>query len=261
MFRKFLLTAAVAVVVALVAPAVSQADFILEITVGSSFAKIDFNNSANDVNAGAFTVQTGAQPGTYTVSTLTGQNFGGYQINSTTAFNSFTGLQAIVENSTSTVANVTGTANSLTLTLIQTFVPVIDNAGISVTNTLSANSVYDGTITGQTSLTGATISGPPIATVSAPGGFDQTSASGAISGSATSLIVDNQVVINDLTQGLLTGSNNDIFQLKSKIEGTAGPFIQTPAPAGLILAATMVPFFGLLRRRLSRMAKETTVVA
>jgi hypothetical protein len=64
--------------------------------------------------------------------------------------------------------------------------------------------------------------------------------------------ITNQIVVSNMQTG--TGGMLQLGRVDSQVH-SAGPVVPTPAPGGLVLAATALPFVGLARRLLRR--KET----
>jgi len=265
MFRKLFLTAVFAVTVAMVVPTTTKADFILTLTstqnATTTVGVIDFSDQAKNKNVSGLTI-TPDGGGAWTVS----GKFGGYTVQANSNSFDFGGGTAQVNDSTLQIINnsnsVSGKNKStLDLNLVQTFTPTIPNVAVTAFQSLSGDHVGTGNgsnVKGTTTFTGLSITTltPATETMTSPGGPGQGPTSSATV-NATSVSITNDVLISGLGIG-----QYDNFQFLSEIDSVNTPFIQTtPAPAGLILAATMVPFFGLLRRRLSRMAPESPVSA
>jgi len=238
MFRKLLLTAAVAVAVGVISPSAAKADFTLTLTSGSSTASFDFTTSV--YSSGFIVNNTGA--GFATVSLLPSTSFAGYtslsfSVNTSAPVDSPSGL--LSQNTFS----ITSTSASASLVVAVTStgpagfnpsnVPVTLNDSISST-TLSggALSAATSTATGETS---GSLTTSPIG-MSTIGFLPSGNVTGSLAG-----IID---VTNTITIGDAPGTDNFTFSTN---------LVSAPAPSGLILAATVVPFFGLLRRRMRQM--------
>jgi len=344
MFRRFLLTAAVAVAVALVAPATSRADVVVTLTVGADTVTIDANSSgfititdANLGNISPITFQggtnatesnlpfqgslnngngattyiswvndnntsdfvTGTVGGIIQSLTITGLTFDGYTFDVNTISSNAPGtpssatLNLVINtlqvapsaysssNTSGFQSNVNGP--SLFVSAAQgngAIMGVVPNGGTTSndsymnplgnvymtnfgqfsTNTSLPNGVT--MTTGGSYVNGTTV---PISSAislssSNPGG--STYNGGNITApfsSTTGFEVTSSITLNGITAGSSFGSGDTegTDSLESQI--TIRP---TPAPTSLILAATMVPFFGLLRRKLRKLANaEATVVA
>jgi hypothetical protein len=271
MFRKLLLTAAVAVAAALVAPATSKADFILNLSeTGFTSVSIDFTS----LSAGTYIIDGLTIVWTPSVkggSATVNGTFGDYSLSING--DSFSRTKVItIENETATVTSNKDGANPLSLSLGQSFSGVIPNVGITVFNSLASTQLTSTSVLdGISSVTGTNPNvTTPVATVAGSllglGSSDTTQATTTTL--LTTIGVSNTITINGLntpTTSQISGDQaTDEYSLTTTVISTNNniPFLtQTPAPSGLIVAATMVPFFGLLRRRLRGMAKETPVSA
>jgi hypothetical protein len=243
--RKFLTAALVATVAACVAPAAASAGF-----------RITYS-------------QTG---GPTTVQTATGNdaNFsaslGDYQIVLNTESTDFPGDPGSnTGNLTSTLSiktvSGTGTAADLTIT-----VQVVDDSDLTtlagfttpsnptqyivadnVSNTFGA-SLHTGTLAMQSIVngTGVYMAGTDLTLPPPPGG---ASAAGFAAGGSP-YTLQQQLFFTGLNLGINSGglgvtATSTVWDSRDSHAPTV-----TPAPAGLVLIATAVPFFGLLRRRM-----------
>jgi len=226
--RKFLMAAVVAGIAALAGPATSQAAFEIKITSGAfdhTFTDGDNNGIINDsISLNGYSIE----------------------VNASFAQNSLAGL---LQNTAITVTTTRTTAANIVIESFYdgfTFAPVgaTVNAisSISTTNLPSGTSgtvvsSIDGTVAPPLVLNGPTFNGSAVVN------FD------ALIGN-NPFEMGNTMTIAGLTKDTGFGQLN----LTATTFATA-----VPAPAGLILAATALPFVGLLRRRLRR--PEATTAA
>jgi hypothetical protein len=263
MFRRFFLTAMVAVAAALAAPAVSRADFTLSLAVGSTTGLIDFTNPGSSSGSISGLTVTNLGGDQWTVS----GSFAGYFLKINTDDFTASPTLAEVENDTSRVYNTSGGAlGDLTMTLSQTYTPTISGVAVTAKDNVTVDQVVGTStafVSGTTNMIGtqATTAGTVTVNASDVNGSGHPFVNTTTN--ATSLTLSSVIVIDGLTSSPSpVGTNYDQFTIISSVTSNGSPFIvTTPAPAGLILAATMVPFFGLLRKRLRKMGAETTVVA
>jgi len=257
MFRKFLLTAAVAVAAGLIAPSAARAQFALSLSNGVAA-------DANQITFGVAPTITGT--GNASITGYSYTNVGGVQIvQMTIAYEGYTITSQFAETNTpgsqpgsilgmsnTTILNGNATKGNLTISTSATGYNLpVPQAALNAT--FSGAYFVPGTATATATATYSasnTLFGTGI-TVTSPTGT-------SISGSGTQLLgqASNTYSLTDTIslKGIGTGLFNEFNG------GNVGAdVVPTPAPAGLILAATMVPFFGLLRRRLRQMA--TPVVA
>jgi hypothetical protein len=249
MFRNLSVTVAVAVLGGVFAPSAAKADFTL--TIDSTTIDFTALYTANQSNGTAVGLVDGLvyvinQGGT-NVATLTG-TIDGFSITFSASTTSPDGNPGQVTNESINVSS-NGAAAGANISFILTstgFLGIPPDTGVIVTNTLVSSS-FEGTtsaITGSTDVTPATGSDPTLATL--------TGASSASSSSDMTLTGTPYTISNTATiYGLGGDASNDIdqFSLTSTVE-------MAPAPSGLILVATMVPFFGLLSRRLRQIKPE-----
>lgn len=277
MFRKFLLTAVVAVAAAMVAPATSRADFTLTLSDGTNSIVIDVSATAATV-----TSVTGNLVGVVAVST----DLEATTVN-TALFKSTAGSlvsdgtnNATIGNAVKPITfegatfNVTGGSSNFGGTTTLGTINV--NVNDLVSNTTS------GTL--KVTLTESGFTLPSPATGYLTGSTNMNPATGSQGNTLSSSGLASYGPGTTTTQTIASSGNGPVtstgtfltaipYQLGAQvtISGTAGSELTTvgettdlvtsPAPSGLIVAATMVPFFGLLRRRLRGMATAAPVVA
>jgi len=246
MFRNYALTVAVAILGGVLAPSAAKADFTLTIdstTIDftSLYTTYQSNGTAVGTIDGLFFVIN--QNGT-NVATLTG-TIDGFSITFSASTTAPDGNPGQVTNESINVkSNGAASGANISFTLTSTgFYGIPPDTGVIVTNTLVSSS-FEGTtsaITGSTSVTPATGSDPTLATLTSA---SSSSTSSEMTLTGTPYTISNTATIYGL--GGDPGSDIDQFSLTSTVQ-------MAPAPSGLILAATMVPFFGLLSRRLRQM--------
>jgi len=235
MFRsKFLMAAFVAAIAALAGPATSQAGFTIEIS----------DNHGN--TTGILT-----PPGTFFSGNFA---LGNYSINFTANSTSpGTPSQSFLSSGT---ISVTALSHDLGTTLHFT---VISNG---FTNGFPGATAFYTSSIAATLLNGSgtgfsTINGTQFSSTLGITGVGSNSESGGVvlPSNPYSLGTDMTLVLGDTASGNQAATATFTTQLGDN----NGHLLFTPAPAGLILAATGVPFLGLLRRRMRR--TETTVAA
>jgi len=274
MFRlKFLTVALVAAVAVLTSPALGQAAFLLRLDSGSTSATIDLatgevlaTSGASGFTAGSFlaTTNSGTGSGNYAAFTsgaaLAGfldLRFAGYQIFTQTNLNNEPGNDVfgnLYLGNTQVKNTTTGALADLKLSVTNTdyqlpsavnrYVETTFNATVTVSSaTVDLYSYYaDGTtafdtasnVNGEDLHVQATSTMPASSTIA-------TSPSFAATGPYT---LTDVVLISGLTNGQVATASVD-------------QVVRAPAPTGLIMAVTAVPFFGLLRRRLRKTAALT----
>jgi hypothetical protein len=232
MFRKFLLTAVVAVAAGLIAPSAARADFTLGLSSGvAAPVSIDFTTNPSGNIGGPGGITWGVNfLGQETVN----GSYAGYGLGLTVSTNA-PSTPALVTQADGTIVNSGGAAAPLVIT-------VSSSPFTFTTPTVLANAVLS-----ATAMTGGALSSAST-TVSGGSGSGTTAAIGltgvgfiqsptlAVAIGASPATVSQTVTVGDKV-------GTDTFTLTSNV-------MATPAPSGLILAATIVPFFGLLRRRL-----------
>jgi len=238
MFRsRFLMAAFVAAIAALAGPATSQAGFIINIS--DSFSSTSTGNIV--VGGDDFT-------GVYTLGDL--------KIGIHTTSNSpGTNSDSEVASSTITVSsNAAGIhATTLTISVIADGFANAPNPVLATLQTsISASFLqgqpafgHTGTGNGYSTINGSHIAGSDVTV----GGVDATSVPGQL--------VSNPYTLGNVMSIGLAADSRGINGTEANVNITTlldggGNFRITPAPAGLILAASGLPFLGLLRRRLRR---------
>jgi hypothetical protein len=272
MFRKFLLTAAVAVAATLIAPAVSRANmqvFDLTLTAGSETVTLDLTNSHGDTliyvqstnvagiatgvalsttSNGGLYLLTASQGGYQFTNGSTNAQvdnliFDGLEFSATTAHTNQPGLSTVGDVDL-TNSSVSGNTSGQTVSI------AISENGF--TSPGAGSPVFINSALTTIGTTGSTTGSSSDSDSATP--VSETIAAGA-AGSSTNISTLFASTGNYTITGLVTTTGNfSGIDLDSSV-------VLSPAPSGLILAATIVPFFGLLRRRLRSIATETTVVA
>jgi hypothetical protein len=334
MFRRFLLTAAVAVTATIGYPAFSRADVVVTLTVGADTLTIDANQSGfitlTDPNLGSsnpiqfqggsnqlppnivgvnpngngavtyinyannndfVTTTTG---GIITSLAISGFTFDGYTFNVNTISSNAPGtpqsatLNLVINTLQVAAANYSGTNQSGFQSGNLLVGAAEGNIGTSIgvpggaTNDSYTNPVgidyltnvgqytTNSSLPGGVTMTtgGSYINGantpPPLTTpisllLSGPGGsIYGGSTSSAPFTSTPGFELTSNITLTGINAGATFGNGDQPGTDSLQSQVTLFP---TPAPTGLVLAATMVPFFGVLRRRLSKLATEPSVVA
>jgi len=274
MFRRLLLTPTAAVVIALVAPGTSRADF--DVTLQVATGTNTYDTATFDVSASGQVTVSGNynpnnlhyNPGTFSVSpgsgnttnlVIVGLSLDGYSIVATSAASNQPGTltQASLDTSGFGVTNTNvnqkafGGQNSVTLTISDG--PYQNPLGPTTMVSNLTGSIGQGN-SGIVLSGGATYkdSNGNVVGSATPASYTLTSNSPGTNGYSNVINSTNGFTLtNSITvSGLTTGELNNI---------ALSTTLSTPAPSGLILAATMVPFFGLLRRRLRGMVTPISV--
>jgi hypothetical protein len=226
--RKFLMAAIVAAIAVISAPAKSQAGFVITVSDGTN-PDLTFVSGTNLI--------------------FGSDTLGDYTITVSGFANSPGGLVSLLSNTTIGVVT-TGPAAAVTLTItavVDGFTNIPAATGVHVFTSLSA-SILEGSATGHTELNGAPVVGSAVAI---PGpGQDDANSIGTIPSNPYDL--GNVMVLSLDAYTGTTLSQRATVGLDSNLTAV-------PAPAGLILAATALPFVGLLRRRLRK--PEATIAA
>lgn len=245
MFRKMLLTAAVAVAVGVLSPSAAKADFELTLSSGATSYTIDFSSATSGFGTGAGAGLSWSLSGTTEVVSGT---FAGYSLLTQTNKTNSPGNTVSGTLSLGNVSVTNNTGNgSLTFTLTATGYSAPNpqtllQASDSATSSGSGNSA---TVTGTAyySSTGGTgdESGPNVP-------LSSFSVNNGASGSSNGMIGLGSVPSSSY-------SITDVFSLTNIVgevdsAGMAADVYGAPAPGGLLLAATVVPFIGVLRRRM-----------
>ncbi|VTR96335.1 unnamed protein product [Gemmata massiliana] len=229
---KFLMVAAVAAFAALVAPATSKAGFVVHITDGTT--TYDVTPAGNDyANTFSFT-------GLSVKLTLTSNSPGA------------DGIGQLSQISTEVKASGAVTARNITIKVISDGFALGKNQG-DLNTTLSSTKL-NGTgssvkAEGYTLIDGVKVTGSDVKITSAAGGFSPNDQTGISLGNTFTL--GNQLTLHLAAS---TGGEREIANATLSSTVTA-----TPAPAGLVMLATALPFAGFLRRRLRK--SEVATVA
>jgi len=246
MFRKLFLTAAVAVAVGVLSPSAARADFILKLSDGTNTSTVDLTTGTTLTGTATASGLFGAHLAVFTVT------FDNYSITSQVASNNLPGsaTDGKLSVSNTLVTNNNATTGNLTIS--------VTASGYSgPTPQASLNGVYSGSyIVGadsgskvqEAAYYGASgtdfdTSGPVVQSTNA---FTNSGVGTVGLGNAT----NNPYSLTDVITltGIAAGGNNSL-----NTAGMSADVMNAPAPSGLILAATVVPFFGLLRRRMRQM--------
>ena len=236
--RRFLMAAIVAGIATLAGPATSGAAFTVTITSGANTLTI-VDGDGNDSNgtAGRIDFDNALLFGAFDIEVSASTNSPGGFIPG------FGPAGRISSNTLNVVSN--GSLTTLTIETFSDGFSIFDvNDNVTVLNRLSASALDGGaTATGVTELISATPSTTPVASLNDVG-FNQTSMNAVLNS-------DPFAIRNTMTLNNLVSNAEQNVTLTSTVV--------VPAPAGLILAATALPFVGLLRRRLRR--PEATTAA
>jgi len=240
MFRKLLLTAAVAVAVGVLSPSAAKADFTLTLSsTGTASVTLDFTTSP------------GTPSSPITVGGLTYfLNVAGQEVVSGT----YAGYTLSMSISTSSPVDVpSGQVTQGTLTVASAAATAalgiaINSSGFN--SSATPVTAYDSI--SATAMNGGALSAATTTVTGATSGSETTSPIGMSttgfvqSGNVTTSLVGAINVSDTITVGDTVSTLGDTFTFTSDL-------YTAPVPSGLILAATVVPFFGLLRRRLNSM--------
>jgi len=226
--RKFLMAAIVAGIAALAGPATSQAAFTITIHDGVH-ADVVFSTSGNLINDSAVM-------GNYTV-TVTG-------------FSNSPGFADSQVSNTAIAFTTTGptAATTFTITAADDRFTNIAAGTLSNVHTFFAASTLNGTGVGISNLNGSPVAGSAINLAGTSSGTSDTTATVP----TNPYEFGNTMTLNLNASNVTTRNRQANVEIDSSIR-------PVPAPAGLLLAATALPFCGLLRRRLRR--PEATTVA
>jgi len=242
MFRlKFLTAALVAAVAALGTPMVSQAAFTVTIWDGVNAAVVISDGGAGDANGQANRINYA-------------NTYFGYDIDIRARTNSPGGETLLgpngaelFQNSITVKDSGTGPASGpLTITIFsdgyQPFGASVSNS--TVVNTLAASAVSPGT-----TVSLSTAVNPGSGTVTTLGA--QLTAAGEATTYAYPSSLGNPFSVTQVATVTLGPSSG----AGATFTGTST--VVAPAPAGLVMAVTALPFFGLIRRRLRKDAAPT----
>jgi hypothetical protein len=259
MFRsRFLMAAFVAAIAALAGPATSQAAFSITFTVGANSTSITDQGSGDYATgpSGLNTIDTGhMNTAGQTLLGLTPFSFQGFEIAVQTALVS-NPSQVNIDTQTNFIIKYNGSDPSQTIK--------IEVAATGLTNPGAAGAAMelDHSVTGLAFLqddgtTGGT--GSLNTHALATGGNSSAtlflSSGTAATGANAPPVYFYRPATYDLIQTInvtLNTSNSVQFDTITSVQAAPPNITLVPAPAGLILAATGLPFFGLLRRRLRR---------
>ena len=236
---RFVLTGLLAVVATTAMQRDAQAAFTVTLSVTGFASQTITDGGANDMDARTnFIGAQGSIDGyAYQVSANTNPPNGG-----------FLG-QFVVQQNILVTAN-TATAGPLTVT---TFADTFTTGSASPVTLQVFNAL------GQTNFDLGSASG--TTTVTPPGGVNGTTPPATLTGggivassqTTTKIVVSSNPfsISNTMTITGLTNAGNATVgpQFNGSLTSTALPTQVTPAPAGIVLALTALPLFGLLRRR------------
>lgn len=258
MFRKFLLTAAAAVAVAVLAPATSQAQFTVTLSAydatTNSVDTATFTVTGNSVSVSSNngTLNTGYLDVASTTSLIIGGlSFDGYSVSLTGTSSNFPGssTEATLNITAFAITNNTGsTASPFTVSISESNFSQPSSGSAFLASQTAVTNLQAGSQTSVTGSTSYTSSAPTPVAASTPGetlnysNYDQNP-----------YVYSNSFTING-TYTLADNLSIASLAATQTVQITeAGELLATPAPSALILAATIVPFFGLLRRRVREM--------
>jgi len=277
MFRRFLLSATAAVALGLIVPSSVRADFVLELQSGSNTVYVDLNNNNSTfgqvLNNASYTSNgTISSAAIYLAPGSQGYGQGGnYKVNISLVFDGYD------INTVTNITNNPGTQSGATLNLQSTSVDndsggKNNNLTISLTSTSFSLPTPQGTLTSSFGASSIVANGN-YSFITVNEGAYYSSSNAAFGESGQSVTATNGAgyssISNFSESTALSGSNNsysmtDVLSMSglstvkanSTIIGSGDidSTVFAPAPSGLILATTMVPFFALLRRRLRGLA-------
>jgi hypothetical protein len=224
MFRRFLMAAIVAGIATLAGPSTSEAAFTLRLTQGATVVTV-LDGGAGDSNPVLGAITYIGPVGVFTINVSTGLS------------KPAIGPAAMDLNS----VNSSTAAGTLTIELTDT-----DFVGPSPGHTFNVGGTSQGTAVfeaGRSDLNAPfALSDSTGALAFGAGAFSGSAGLGSGIGNPYSLTIRA-----DITHG--SGTRTSSFNAE---------LTPVPAPAGLILAATALPFVGLLRRRLRKPEATTT---
>jgi hypothetical protein len=253
MFRKFFLTAAVAVLGGLIAPSAAKAQFVLTLSAaGTSTVTIDFANytvnQLETVSGVGYNIEFIVNSAN-SVSILYPQStYAGYGLGSTlTTTSPNVGLSA--ESQADFTVTDSSATSALTIGLSSGGFNV-SNPNVTLWDTLSGSGMNGGALSNAyTTVGSSSVVNAQTNSIGISG--NTTVSSNFVTGILTA---PTSTTLADYVTIAATPTGSDTFSFTSNI-------VASPAPSGLIIAATMIPFFGVLRRRLRGMAKETPVIS
>jgi len=231
--RKFLLTAALAVIAGLCAPAQSQATFYITFTEGSTSITINDNQL---LNVPPTAIDMNPLSGFINTPTFTIGDYMITGVNASTTDNP--GVQSRVTQNTFAVTTVSTPSADLVVTIFADgFGAFGVNAPVILSNELSTTALDAGMASEVSTL--AALS--PIATTGpatlSTSGFTKTSVTGTLTASPFSL------------QNVLTISGLNGIGFTANVTATTRVVSAVPAPASVVMALVGIPAFGLLRLR------------
>jgi len=259
--RKFLTAALVAAVAALAAPMTSQAAFYIGVRVGGVGGSTTILNDATLDLANDGVIETPLlSPG----GTLTGRyNFGGYYIGVSATSNANTNPdQALLTTNTRVVVSNVGAGNqTLELFVLEDSFTVPGTPPIlsTLTNDLTVNNFFIGATKNGAGQPGESVSVIATAGIDAqPVGSADPFNPGTIQGITANSSISIPVNGNETSTSFLRTTTpyylltHLVFNLNqgNSVQIQNDTSVTAPAPAGLVLVATAVPFFGVLRRRM-----------
>jgi len=264
MFRsKFLLAAVVAAAaIALAAPATSQAGFSVKAVVGANKATINDNNTPANTTAGSTANVTDRSAAAGTISTNTvnaGLNHngddiapftvGGVRIGFSAQINE-NSAQSLLSSSTDLVLkNNSGAAVTVVLTISYDGFTLPGNApeDLKLNNELTITAFNNSVGTKSTTSSTGSVKAKTSAN-------DDPVTSGEVGGNVAGLYTSDAIFHRTSTPYTMTQTITVKLGVGESVkfdqESTLTPVV--PAPAGLVLLATALPFAGLLRRRLRK---------
>ena len=251
--RRFFLMAAMAAAVGLVGPSTSRAGFVMTLTDGSSTATIDLTTGATTGSISYSAAGTSfSHVGNLYQATVNGINFAGYGIGFSTSTSVNPGPAELDLSGISVQRTTASSANALTISISADGFADPPTPGLMSSSFTSffQPSNSPGTVT-WASFLGTT---NQLFETSTPwalsGGTNEAGAllfPGAY-GQNKAIQVTDALPSYSLTDSLtFTGLGVNTGNVSASLNT-----VVAPAPPGLVLAATAVPFVGLLRRRLKK---------
>jgi hypothetical protein len=266
---RFLLTAAVAVATALVAPAVSQATFSVTISTsdagGPATAIVYDNNPVGSPgpNVGPFIDRNGNTAKSIDISSDQGGDYNGITLGITTKTNSpgTAVLGQVTETQLSLTNNDANSAKNVRIEIASSGFLSPNTPQLYLQTIVSAlgGQLPDWVAAGMVSITSVvTPPGSPDAathntfTQGTGGDSDKWFSDKPLFDASTPYTITTIIDITLSKAGSADGRDSIFFNAKANVT-------PTPAPAGLVMLAGVVPFFGFLRRRLRK--SEVATVA
>jgi hypothetical protein len=258
MFRwKFLMAAIVAGIAALAGPATSQAAYELRLSSNGEIATLDLTT----VTTGAGTIGSGTYTGSSSgggVVTLTGIVFQGYTISTNLTFSNSPGSPGLAQLSLSdtSIQRTAALTNNGTLSIAVSATDYSSPTGFTTNNTAFQTLYTPNNANGTVTLTShVDLTNSLFGAGNTQSDTATTSFSSPINTQALPSINGLFSMTNEIQVSGLAVAVNNLPQIQASVDST----VIVPAPAGLILAATALPFVGLLRRRLRK--PEATTAA